>query len=314
MDFILTKDELERRAKAFSSLNESVTQYDLFDLPPHLAAMAERDFGENAASRFAALAELRTKLGELPDRERPTDLSDANLIRFLRNRKFNVEKTVDTVKAYTKFHADHPDLFRITPEEVLLYDGIFNLVVGDGPDYPVMFSVVPKKIVALFTEEFARAHPHYLTRFNLWALERMSQLPQAQVAGIFAAISFKDCTLWDNVSLMRFVNVQVRTLGGMRNIIFVALRFRVLTEHPWESGAGAGLHFCDGVFGHENQGNNRSMVVDSPLPSFVHSPSHWHLVWQGFYFIEAPLVLRTIFTLMTAFMSSKVRSRFLAPL
>ena len=211
MDFILTKDELERRAKAFSSLNETVMSYDLFDLPPHLAAMAERDFGENAASRFAALAELRTKLGELLERERPTDLSDANLIRFLRNRKFNVEKTIDTVKAYTKFHADHPELFRITPEEVLLYDGIFNLVVGDGPDYPVMFSVVPKKIVALFTEEFARAHPHYLTRFNLWALERMSQLPQAQVAGIFAAISFKDRTLWDNVSLMRFVNVQVRT-------------------------------------------------------------------------------------------------------
>ena len=35
---------------------------------------------------------------------------------------------------------------------------------------------------------------------------------------------------------------------------------------------------------------------------------------QGFYFIEVPLVLRTIFTLMTAFMSAKVRSRFLAPL
>jgi hypothetical protein len=192
MDFILTKDELERRAKAFSSLNESVTQYDLFDLPPHLAAMAERDFGENAASRFAALAELRTKLGELPERERP----------------------IDTVKAYTKFHADHPELFRITPEEVLLYDGIFNLVVGDGPDYPVIFSLMPKQIVSIFTDEFVKAHPQFLTRFNLWSFERISQMPQAQVAGIMGAISFKDFTFWDNMALSRVVNIQVRRCAG----------------------------------------------------------------------------------------------------
>ena len=186
------------------------TENDHFNLPPYLAAMAERDFGETPDTRAAALIELRTKLEALPAKERPTNLSDTNLIRFLRNRKFNMDRVVETMKAYTKFQNDNADLFHITPEEVMLYDGIWNLMLGDGPDYPVIFTLMPKKIVTLFTEDFVKAHPAFITRFNVWTFERVSHMPQAQVAGIMAAISFKDFSFWDNLALARVVNVQVR--------------------------------------------------------------------------------------------------------
>jgi len=192
----------------------TAAEHDLFNLPPHLAEMAERDFGETVETRTTAIAELRARLEALPEKERPTDLSDTNLIRFLRNRKYNIDRVVETMKAYTKFHADNAELFNITAEEILLYDGIFNLCLGDGPDYPVIFSLMPKQIVSIFTDEFVKAHPQFLTRFNLWSFERISQMPQAQVAGIMGAISFKDFTFWDNMALSRVVNIQVRRCAG----------------------------------------------------------------------------------------------------
>lgn len=228
---------------------------DPLSLPPHLAEIAQRDFGETAETRTLALAELRIRINALPEKERLVDMSDVNLVRFLRNRKYNMDRVVATTIAYTKFRADHAELYNIDPQAILKFDGVFKLMMGSAPDYRVIFTVTPKKIVTLFTEEFMKAHPQFLLRFNIWSFERVSMMPAAQVCGIMSVLSFMDFSMWDNVALARMVNVQDRVQA-----------FTFLTS-------------CLG------------MKV------------------KGLFVFEAPMLVQGIFTIISTFMSSKLRDR-----
>jgi len=58
---------------------------------PELAQDAQLQLGETRARTAAALTALRSLLGELPELQRPRDLSDAALLRALRARKFRVD-------------------------------------------------------------------------------------------------------------------------------------------------------------------------------------------------------------------------------
>jgi hypothetical protein len=229
---------------------------DPLDLPPHLAEIAERDFGETNETRMAALKELRNRIDALPENERLVDMSDLNLVRFLRNRKYNMDRVVASTIAYTKFRADNADLYDIDPDALLGFDGVFKLMIGSAPDYRVIFTLMPKKIVTLFTEEFVKAHPQFLLRFNIWSFELMSFMPAAQVCGIMGVLSFMDFSMWDNIALARMVNVQDRIKA-----------FTFLTS-------------CLG------------MKV------------------KGLFVFEAPMLVQGIFTILSAFMSTKLRSRF----
>jgi hypothetical protein len=71
------------------------------DAWPELKAAAAEQLGETDATKAVALPALRAKLNALPEEERPTDVSDANLLRHLRGRKFRVEEAC----AHTHPHA-----------------------------------------------------------------------------------------------------------------------------------------------------------------------------------------------------------------
>ena len=183
---------------------------DPLQLPTHLAEIAELDYGETSETRTKILTEFRTKILALPDHERLVDTSDTNLIRFLRNRKFNLDRAVGNAIAYTKFRRDNVELFNITPEEILLFESAFQVVKGGAPDYRVVFIVQPLSLIKQCTEEFTKAHPNLLLRFNCWFLERVSFTKEAQVSGLMAVITFSGLTFWDNLALARFVKLEER--------------------------------------------------------------------------------------------------------
>ena len=82
-------------------------EFDGITLSDELRAVAERELGETAERRDAALASLRAKLAALPvaDAPCPEDLSDAALLRALRPRKFDVARAFDLIKARRRSHA-----------------------------------------------------------------------------------------------------------------------------------------------------------------------------------------------------------------
>ena len=58
---------------------------------PALKAAAERELGETAEAHVQKPRELRAKLMALPEADRPKDLSDATLLRYLRGKKFRID-------------------------------------------------------------------------------------------------------------------------------------------------------------------------------------------------------------------------------
>jgi hypothetical protein len=90
------------------------------ELPPALAAAAEREIGETPAKRSAALVELREKMaaaeadGIGQKKKRRTIFfprkDDQFMVAFLRNQKFRVDDALEKVIAYTEFVAEHASI------------------------------------------------------------------------------------------------------------------------------------------------------------------------------------------------------------
>lgn len=71
------------------------------DLPPHLAVRAKEEIGEESSSfRQDKIVDLRDRIiNLLPEKDRLSDTSDVNLVRFLRSRKYDLDKALEgTVK------------------------------------------------------------------------------------------------------------------------------------------------------------------------------------------------------------------------
>ena len=72
-----------------------------------LRSAAFDQWGETAETRLAALTQLRARIEALPAEDRLHDLGDANLMRFIRNRKFDVDKALATTVKLKRFYTAH---------------------------------------------------------------------------------------------------------------------------------------------------------------------------------------------------------------
>lgn len=63
-------------------------------LPSELASVALELYGETTELRKESLLELRDRIKELPLSDQLDDTSDKSLIRFLRFRKYDLEKSL----------------------------------------------------------------------------------------------------------------------------------------------------------------------------------------------------------------------------
>ena len=221
---------------AFASGASLPLVVDPLDLPPHLAEIAERDFGETPATRAAALTELRARIAALPENDRLDDVSDVNLIRFLRNRKYVMDRTVETTATYARFKREYSHLFDITEEEaqVILKSNAWNLVFGGAPHYHVTITFIAKRIIHNYTAEFAKAHPDFIYRTQAWLMERVSREPAVQVCGSASVYSFKDFGLVDKLSLARVVNMKLERVlfPFIQNGIGIKIKGIYLAEVP----------------------------------------------------------------------------------
>ena len=76
------------------------------DLPPHLAARAKEEIGEESSSfRQDKILDLRDRIiNLLPEKDRLSDTSDVNLVRFLRSRKYDLDKALEGTVRLKQFY------------------------------------------------------------------------------------------------------------------------------------------------------------------------------------------------------------------
>lgn len=183
---------------------------DPFQLPDWLQQKALEELGETPEIRTNALNEFRNRIiCELPEYETTTDLSDRNLIRFLRCKKYNLDKAMVSFREIKHYYHEHQALLmNIQPEEFNHLQSFVCVIRDADPDGRVLVSLRPKQGINLFTPEYVQQHPHSLFRFNIYLFEQLHYDPQVQICGLLFINIFENFTFWDQLALKNIAPIK----------------------------------------------------------------------------------------------------------
>lgn len=159
--------------------------------------------------RRESIKKLRLLIEELEDEsERLPDNSDESLVRFLRSRKYDLDKAFESSKKLAKLYHSHKDeISNITEEEIALYDrNLICLIRESGPRGRVIV-IVQSKEQAPFITETVKKTPKAVVRFHLWLFRKLSFDVQAQVNGLIVIANFADITWANQIALSRIASI-----------------------------------------------------------------------------------------------------------
>jgi hypothetical protein len=160
-------------------MSEIIERADPLELPDDLKEFAFQRYGETPAVRAQKLTEMRDKIGQLPESERIKDMSDVNLIRFLRVRKFNVDAAVENTANLVKFEKEYPEYVGGTPEEFQMYTKFFQILENRDSEGRTIVICRSKNALAVVTPEINKDHP--MGKGQIMVLDRLSRDPYVQV-------------------------------------------------------------------------------------------------------------------------------------
>ena len=173
---------------------------DPLELPEYLKKMAFDDFGETPETRRAALLELRKRINELPDeKDRLVNTSDSNLIRYIRGRKYDLDRALETTVERQRFENKHPDWMNIADEVLENANDFCGLLPNPDAKGRKILIMFPSKGIKKFGGEFAKKNPLAMIQFNIWMFDRVSSDVNVQVAGLIIINMMKGLSFSDNI-------------------------------------------------------------------------------------------------------------------
>lgn len=208
---------------------------DQFNLSPELAAIALRDFGETPEIRNASLKELRQKIAALPAADQLSDTSDVNIIRFLRARKYDIDKAAESTVKLKHFQDKFEDVIS-TPglKDLVLQCKDFLQVFRESNGGKVYVVMRPKQGIKIFTPELKKKHPRAMMQINYWMFDYLSKDPQCQIAGMVICNTFKNLTLMENVAIQNMAPMSDQTATfQLFNILGTRLKGAFIFEQPF---------------------------------------------------------------------------------
>ena len=201
------------------------TSQDTIELSPALAEIALQEFGETNEARSQAILQLRERIAALPNEDdRLVDTSDINLIRFIRSRKYNLDRALDCTIKYQHFlKKHHHQVHNITAEEIRLFKDAMIVIEEEGDDGRVIAYVRVKKVIEQHDE--LKSIPHFLLRIRYFLFERISYNPRAQICGILLIFSAQELSLWDQMTLPKLSPVSDHQ-AAMEHFQLLGTRFK----------------------------------------------------------------------------------------
>jgi len=140
-------------------------ELDTCELPNDLKKIAEEKLGETGAKRSEALILLRNLINDLPVSDQIEDLSDLNLVRFLRFRKYDVKRALDSTVELKRFYTGHNEvLSNMHAAEFVQFNNFVTVLRNHDSEGRVIVIFQPAKGVKVFTPEFKKANPRALLR------------------------------------------------------------------------------------------------------------------------------------------------------
>lgn len=174
---------------------------------------AERLLGETNEVRERSLRELHELVDGLSKEDKEIlDTSDRSLIRFLRGKKFRVQKAFTCIQNLIAFRKEHPDWCKESnPQEFAIFSKFFNILPVEADEGGVIIMARPAIGIKLLGDSSFRAsNPHAMVRFNIWLMNALSYNQLVQVYGLYMINSFNGFTFYDNITLSSVAPVSER--------------------------------------------------------------------------------------------------------
>ena len=155
---------------------------DGLDLPDDLAKIAFREFGETPYLRNIKIKDLSNAISNLPIEDRINDLSSSNLVRFLRGKKYNMEKCIQATINLARFSRLHPELVKkSSAQEFIMFSELVTILNDRDPSGRVIVLLQPLKVVHSLDPSNISKHPHIIPRLQIWIFETLSKNVYVQV-------------------------------------------------------------------------------------------------------------------------------------
>ena len=152
----------------------------MLDLPPELARIAEAELNETPEARIAAILELRKRLEQLPEDQRPARLDDDYLVAFLRCTKYRLdiaEKKLINLAKLTRQYPEYSSNLRAEEFEEMYGQGFMRVLNGHDKDGRVISCLLPARMKEL------KDHTVFM-RWNFWVMDQYLDDPYMQVLGV----------------------------------------------------------------------------------------------------------------------------------
>ena len=172
---------------------------DPLDFSSELATVAFNLYGETKELRKTSLTELRNRIKALPSNDQLDDTSDYNLIRFLRFRKYDLDKALQGTIELKHFNEKHKSILNNlneNGEEFIVFEKFLVVLENLDSQGRVIVVMQPAKGIKIFTPEFLKSNPRAMLRFNVWMFDKLSRDPRIQVHGMIVINTFKNLTFW----------------------------------------------------------------------------------------------------------------------
>lgn len=171
-------------------------EFDGVNLPTEeLRAAAEAELGEIPGHRFQAVDAMRSRLLDLPLASRPCDVSDAAILRFLRARKFDVDRATNLAVNLNAFENKYKQrFFNRNPSMLERFEAIAECGAISVLAKPAVdgHRVVCLRLALLPVDTMSADE---LATFAFWTMERLTWDPAVQVHGICCLSDYSDMTL-----------------------------------------------------------------------------------------------------------------------
>lgn len=154
-----------------------------------LAEIARQELGETPEVKQQAVKQLRELLSDEPLLNYPTD--EAFLVKFLRARKYNVERAFDSIKKYFTYRRENPEIFEGLTPDCIPFDvacrqhQLFTVSRKKDPEGRVVFLVN----AGMWTTSVCSMNDFF--KVDVVHLEHLLLDEEAQIKGFVAVFNLK---------------------------------------------------------------------------------------------------------------------------